>query len=370
MRLIRRARLGQTLQRRALCRRQPVAFRRWPMSSTRACAILGWSLALRRQVKRRGDRLLDWPGTVHPERKHLHVLVGVDLARQPRNFLAVRGEQDHRRVGAHLEARTQLLRARGVAIDVDGNEEARRSTKSWRLKMVAFTWLHGGHQTAPQYRNRGFPWTFAAAKAASTSPDCQAIPCSAFAFVESAASFFAAVASAVGGGLATKADSGAFEHAVANSETTRTATSDVLFMAVFREGPRAVRNFTRFRRRRGSAPATRVDIMSGRPTPTRAPRSPARVPRAARAARWSRIVPDSAATTARVGAAGRAKRLQHPALDAALGELACEPLQRFGRRERRVHASCALRRRRRRRARDRGSRARRMPLPATPVTAA
>ena len=30
--------------------------------------------------------------------------------------------------------------------------------KSWRLKIVAITWLHGGHQIAPQYRNTGLPW--------------------------------------------------------------------------------------------------------------------------------------------------------------------------------------------------------------------
>ena len=50
--------------------------------------------------------------------------------------------------------------------------------KSWRLKIVALTWLHGGHQIAPQYRNTGLFSARAAAKAASTSPFRQAMPAS------------------------------------------------------------------------------------------------------------------------------------------------------------------------------------------------
>ncbi len=48
--------------------------------------------------------------------------------------------------------------------------------KSWRLNSVALTWLQGGHQTAPQYRNSGLLSDLAAAKAASTSPLRQAMP--------------------------------------------------------------------------------------------------------------------------------------------------------------------------------------------------
>src|SRR3569832_592379 len=51
--------------------------------------------------------------------------------------------------------------------------------KSARWNSVAFTWLHGGHQTAPQYRNTGLPAARAPAKARSTSasepPGCHAI---------------------------------------------------------------------------------------------------------------------------------------------------------------------------------------------------
>ena len=40
--------------------------------------------------------------------------------------------------------------------------------KSARLNTVALTWLQGGHQAAPQYRNTGFFSARALAKAAST----------------------------------------------------------------------------------------------------------------------------------------------------------------------------------------------------------
>src|SRR5690242_11302780 len=50
-----------------------------------------------------------------------------------------------------------------------GMKWVERSMKSWRLKSVAFTWLQGGHHTAPQYRKSGLRSAFAWAKAASTS---------------------------------------------------------------------------------------------------------------------------------------------------------------------------------------------------------
>src|SRR5450432_2452299 len=59
-----------------------------------------------------------------------------------------------------------------------GMKKRDRSMKSWRLKIVALTWLHGGHHTAPQYRNTGLFSFFAAANAASTSPLYQAMPAS------------------------------------------------------------------------------------------------------------------------------------------------------------------------------------------------
>ncbi len=50
--------------------------------------------------------------------------------------------------------------------------------KSRRLNTVALTWLHGGHQVAPQYRNSGLRAARASANAASTSPVRHAIPSS------------------------------------------------------------------------------------------------------------------------------------------------------------------------------------------------
>src|SRR5438552_17043264 len=57
-----------------------------------------------------------------------------------------------------------------------GTKKRERSMKSWRLKSVALTWLHGGHHTAPQYRNSGLWSALAATNAASTSPLRQAMP--------------------------------------------------------------------------------------------------------------------------------------------------------------------------------------------------
>src|SRR5450432_4905188 len=57
-----------------------------------------------------------------------------------------------------------------------GTKKRDRSMKSWRLKIVALTWLQGGHQTAPQYKNTGLSCFFATAKAASTSPLYQPMP--------------------------------------------------------------------------------------------------------------------------------------------------------------------------------------------------
>src|SRR5215470_16835415 len=79
-----------------------------------------------------------------------------------------------------------------------------RSTKSWRLKIAAFTWLHGGHQMAPQYRNTGRRCTRASAKAASTSPLRHAIApslCVGWATPVTAEAAVLAACSAEGGGF-------------------------------------------------------------------------------------------------------------------------------------------------------------------------
>src|SRR6266540_2555719 len=57
-----------------------------------------------------------------------------------------------------------------------GTKKRERSMKSWRLKSVALTWLHGGHHTAPQYRNSGLLSALAPTNAASTSPLRHAMP--------------------------------------------------------------------------------------------------------------------------------------------------------------------------------------------------
>ena len=53
-----------------------------------------------------------------------------------------------------------------------------KAAKSWRLKSVALSWLHGGHQLAPQYSSTGLFRALASAKArsmsASAAAGCQA----------------------------------------------------------------------------------------------------------------------------------------------------------------------------------------------------
>ena len=94
--------------------------------------------------------------------------------------------------------------------------------KSWRLKIVALTWLQGGHQIAPQYRNTGLFSARAAAKAASTSPFRQAMPASAC-----AAATGAGCAASAGGATfvapvaAVFPESGAFEQAARASKASR-----------------------------------------------------------------------------------------------------------------------------------------------------
>jgi len=47
--------------------------------------------------------------------------------------------------------------------------------KAGSLNRPALSWLHGGHQTAPQYSSTGLPLSAASAKASSTSPWRQAM---------------------------------------------------------------------------------------------------------------------------------------------------------------------------------------------------
>jgi hypothetical protein len=92
-----------------------------------------------------------------------------------------------------------------------GTNERDLSMKSWRVKMVLFTWLHGGHQAADQNRNTGWLADFARSKALSTSLIA--------AGRTHAISFFAGEDEAAGPGL-----SGAFEHAIRTSGTSSAAT--------------------------------------------------------------------------------------------------------------------------------------------------
>jgi hypothetical protein len=53
------------------------------------------------------------------------VVFHVDTTRQARDLLAVRAEQDHRRVAHDAERLAVLLRARCIAIEIDRHEQAR-----------------------------------------------------------------------------------------------------------------------------------------------------------------------------------------------------------------------------------------------------
>ena len=101
---------------------------------------------VRAQRRRLGERIgedrADRPGRVHAEGEHFAVADRVDFAGQARHLLPLRREQDHRRIAADLEARTDLLRARAVAVDVDRNEGARAldevpAVEERRLDLVA-----------------------------------------------------------------------------------------------------------------------------------------------------------------------------------------------------------------------------------------
>ena len=97
--------------------------------------------------------------------------------------------------------------------------------KSCRLNSVAFKWLQGGHQAAPQYTNTGLFWARADANAASTSPSlearCQAMP---------------AVACAVDGADAEAAAEFAVAVAVAEAAAAADAAADALKATPFTAG--------------------------------------------------------------------------------------------------------------------------------------
>jgi hypothetical protein len=105
-----------------------------------------------------------------------------------------------------------------------------RSMKSWRLKIVALTWLQGGHHVAPQYRNTGLPAALASANAASTSSLRQAIPDSSGAI----AAGVAGTAAFDAGGLADGAGSGDFEQAASPNATSKTANLSVMIESALR----------------------------------------------------------------------------------------------------------------------------------------
>ena len=97
----------------------------------------------RRPARRVGEHRLDRPAA-RPGRAAARsvYLRRVDLAGQARDLGAVGVEQHHRRVAADLEARAELLRARAVAVDVDGDEGARAldevlAVEQRRLELVA-----------------------------------------------------------------------------------------------------------------------------------------------------------------------------------------------------------------------------------------
>ncbi len=79
--------------------------------------------------ERGGQRILHRARAVHRHRQDAHVLVSINFAGESRDLAAVRLEQDHRRIAAHLEARALALRARLVTVDVYRHEKARALDK-------------------------------------------------------------------------------------------------------------------------------------------------------------------------------------------------------------------------------------------------
>ena len=95
-----------------------------------------------RRRERVGEHRADRPRRVHAERQHLAVADRVDLAGQARHLLALRVEEDHRRIAADVKAGADLLRPGAVAVDVDRNEAARAldevlAVEERRLDLVA-----------------------------------------------------------------------------------------------------------------------------------------------------------------------------------------------------------------------------------------
>src|SRR6476620_4297713 len=103
--------------------------------------------------------------------------------------------------------------------------------KSWRLKSVALTWLHGGHHLAPQYTNTGLFSLRALAKAASTSASLaawrQAMPASACSGAALAVGAGAAAVVPVAGDAALGAGLSQATSASAAASVARTGTAPV-----------------------------------------------------------------------------------------------------------------------------------------------
>ena len=90
-------------------------------------------------------------------------------------FIALRVQHDQGRIAAHPEAFAPGLRTFLIAIQVNRHEFAGQRDEGRVLNRPALSWLHGGHQTAPQYSSTGLPLSAASAKASSTSPWRQAM---------------------------------------------------------------------------------------------------------------------------------------------------------------------------------------------------
>ena len=73
----------------------------------------------------RGQDLRDRVGVAQRDVENRGVALDIDTARQARDLGAVGAKQDHRRVTDDPEVLALLLRARGVAIEIDGHEQLR-----------------------------------------------------------------------------------------------------------------------------------------------------------------------------------------------------------------------------------------------------
>ncbi len=101
--------------------------------------------------------------------EQLHVLGGLDRAFEARDFVSVGSEQHHRRISAEVVRLPSAWALGALPSTYTGTNACDFATNSSRVKMVDFTWLHGGHHAAVQNRKTGFLSAIARENAVSIS---------------------------------------------------------------------------------------------------------------------------------------------------------------------------------------------------------